>query len=97
MSLFDGLNYRSFYKRSKASESAFGKNVLKFFCFLITILPIMLGAKVASIESISNAFGFPNSYRILSIWLRVLVPGKIALPLIISPRIHPTDHISTGF
>ena len=26
----------------------------------------------------------------------MLVPGKIGFPLIISPTIHPIDHISTG-
>ncbi len=27
----------------------------------------------------------------------MLVPGKIALPIINSPKMHPTDHISTAF
>lgn len=34
--------------------------------------------------------------RILSIWLRVDEPGNIAFPVINSPMMHPTDHISTA-
>ena len=37
------------------------------FCFLMIMLLMIFGANVASIESISRAFGFPNSYKILSI------------------------------
>jgi hypothetical protein len=37
------------------------------------------------------------SYSIFYIWLRVEFPGKVDLPLINSPKIHPTDHISTAF
>lgn len=40
--------------------------------------------------------GLPVSSRILSIWFRVEVPGKRDLPVISSPRMQPTDHISTA-
>ena len=49
-----------------------------------------------SIDSIYYRLGFPKSSRILSTWFKVEFPGKIALPKYISPRIHPTDHISTA-
>ena len=49
-----------------------------------------------SIDSISSRLGLPNSYSILSTWLRVELPGKMAFPKYISPKIHPTDHISTA-
>jgi hypothetical protein len=50
-----------------------------------------------SIESISYLLGLPNNYRMRYTWLRVEFPGKMALPKYISPKIHPTDHISTAF
>lgn len=40
--------------------------------------------------------GRPVSSRILSIWFRVEVPGNRDFPVINSPNIHPTDHISTA-
>lgn len=49
------------------------------------------------IESISFWVGFPNNYSILYIWFKVELPGKIDFPVYISPKIHPTDHISTAF
>jgi hypothetical protein len=47
------------------------------------------------IDSISSLVGFPVNYKILYIWFRVEVPGNIAFPEYIYPRIQPTDHIST--
>ncbi len=41
--------------------------------------------------------GFPISYKILSIWLRVELPGNIDFPFISYPKMQPTDHISTAF
>jgi len=49
------------------------------------------------IDSISYLLGFPNNSRTFYIWFKVDVPGKIALPVYISPKIHPIDHISTAF
>ena len=49
-----------------------------------------------SIESISSRVGLPSSSSMRSTWLRVEFPGKIALPRYISPKIQPTDHISTA-
>lgn len=46
-------------------------------------------------DSISSLVGLPVNYNILYIWFNVDVPGNIALPEYIYPRIHPTDHIST--
>lgn len=54
-------------------------------------------AKADSIESISSFDGFPMSSRILSTWLSVELPGNTGFPKNISPRMHPTDHISTAF
>ena len=54
-------------------------------------------AMTDSIESISSFVGLPNSYIILSIWFKVDVPGNIAFPVNISPKMHPIDHISTAF
>jgi len=36
------------------------------------------------------------SYKILYIWFNVEFPGKIDFPFINSPKIQPTDHISTA-
>ena len=41
--------------------------------------------------------GLPVSYKIRSIWFNVDVPGNNDLPVISSPRMQPTDHISTAF
>lgn len=41
--------------------------------------------------------GFPVTYKILSIWFRVEFPGNNALERRSSPKIHPTDHMSTAF
>ena len=49
------------------------------------------------IDSISSFVGLPNNSIIFSIWFRVEVPGKMAFPVNISPKIHPIDHISTAF
>lgn len=49
-----------------------------------------------SMESISSRVGLPSNSSILSTWLRVEFPGKIAFPRYISPKIQPTDHISTA-
>lgn len=57
---------------------------------------IMLAANGDSIESMSFCDGRPVSYRILSIWFKVDVPGKRDFPLISSPKMQPTDHISTA-
>ena len=56
----------------------------------------MLLAKSLSRLSISYYDGFPVSSNTLSIWFKVEVPGKIALPINISPKMQPTDHISTA-
>ena len=66
------------------------------FLRLSWIEEIILAAREDSIDWVSTEFGLPKRVRILSTWLSVLVPGKIALPLHISPMIHPMDHISTG-
>ena len=49
-----------------------------------------------SIESISSCLGFPVSSKTLSIQFKVLVPGKMAFPTISSPKMQPTDHMSTA-
>lgn len=49
-----------------------------------------------STSSMSFCVGRPVISRILSIWLRVEEPGKIALPVMSSPMMQPTDHISTA-
>jgi hypothetical protein len=61
------------------------------------MLHITLEAKDDSIDKIPKAEGLPSNCIIRSTWFNVLVPGKMAFPFIISPRIHPILHISTGF
>ena len=51
----------------------------------------------AWIDSMSELDGLPRSSIICSTWFRVEVPGKIAFPRIISPKMHPTLHMSTAF
>lgn len=53
-------------------------------------------AMTDSIESISSRVGLPSSSSILSTWLRVEFPGNIAFPRYISPKMQPTDHMSTA-
>lgn len=74
--------------------------------FLGKVIPeMMFAAKGDSIDSISwfnykkftFTVGFPVTSRILSIWFKVEFPGNMALPSMSSPKIHPTDHMSTAF
>ena len=60
------------------------------------VLEMILAAKGDSIDSTSFCEGFPVSYKILSIWFKVEVPGNKDLPVISYPKIQPTDHISTA-
>jgi hypothetical protein len=64
---------------------------------------MMFAASGDSIDAISlvyykstSVLGFPVIYKIRSIWLRVELPGNMAFPIMSSPRIQPTDHISTA-
>lgn len=57
----------------------------------------ILFANGESISSIYLIVGLPVNYKILSIWFKVDVPGKIAFPVINSPTIQPIDHMSTAF
>lgn len=58
---------------------------------------MILAAKGESMASISFCDGRPVSYNILYIWFKVEVPGKRDLPVISSPNMQPTDHMSTAF
>lgn len=60
------------------------------------VLEIILVARGESIDYMSFWVGLPINYKIFSIWFKVELPGKIDLPVISSPKIHPTDHISTA-
>ena len=73
--------------KSIATTEAFGKKLLKLRFFLRLILVTMFGARELSMERMSIGFGLPRSSRILSTWLSVEVPGKMALPLMISPKV----------
>ncbi len=57
---------------------------------------MIFAANGESIDSISFWAGLPVNYKILSIWFKVEVPGNNDLPVISSPSMHPTDHISTA-
>ena len=92
-----GLNTSKCFSRSRASSEAVGNIEVKVFFLGMLVLEMMLAAKGDSIASMSFPVGRPTSSRIFSIWLRVLFPGKIDLQLISSPRMHPTDHMSTAF
>ena len=50
-----------------------------------------------SIDSIYSRLGLPSNSRIRSTWFKVEFPGKMALPKYISPKMQPTDHMSTAF
>lgn len=91
-----GLNTNKFFNRSNASYEAPGKNEEKDFFLGILVLEIILAAKGDYIDYISFWDGLPINYKILYIWFKVEFPGKIDLPFINSPSIHPTDHISTA-
>lgn len=56
----------------------------------------MLEARGDSRASTSVSLGLPSNSRILSIWFKVDVPGKTALPMTNSARMQPTLHISTA-
>ena len=70
---------------------------VKVFFLGMLVLEMMLAAKGDSIASMSLLVGLPTNSSIFSIWLRVLLPGNMDLLLISSPKMHPTDHISTAF
>ena len=53
-------------------------------------------AIIDSIESTYYLVGLPSNSIILYIWFKVEVPGNIAFPVYISPKMQPTDHISTA-
>jgi hypothetical protein len=67
VNLYFGLKTNSFFKKSKASSEAFGKNEWKLFFFVTLILDKILAAKLDSILSKSSYDGLPVSSRILSI------------------------------
>ncbi len=92
-----GLNANKCFKRSNASSEAFGKNEEYVFFFGMLVLEIIFAAKGDSIDYMSFCEGLPRSYRILYIWFSVEFPGNIDLPFISSPKMQPTDHISTAF
>ena len=48
-------------------------------------------------DSMSSLVGLPKSYKMRSTWFKVEFPGKIAFPKYISPKMQPTDHMSTAF
>lgn len=73
------------------------KCVLKFFYLVIGNPSKICDANGACIDSTSSDVGVPSRSIIISTWFIVDVPGNIALPIIISPRMHPILHISTAF
>lgn len=73
-----------------------GKNDSNDFFFGILVLEMILAANGDSMDSISFCDGLPISSKILSIWFKVEFPGNVDLPIINSPKMHPTDHISTA-
>lgn len=91
-----GLNTSKCFSKSRASSEAPGKNASKDLFFGILVLEIILAAKGDYIDSISFWDGRPINYKILSIWFKVEFPGKIDFPIISSPNIQPTDHMSTA-
>jgi hypothetical protein len=69
----------------------------KVFFLGMVVLEIIFVAKGESIDSMSFWLGLPTSSKIFSIWFRVEFPGKTDFPVISSPKMQPTDHISTAF
>jgi len=92
-----GLNVSSFLRRSSASGEAPWKKCSNFFYLVILMEFKIFQAKELSMLSISSFLGFPVNSRTLSIWFSVLTPGKILFPIMSSPKMHPTLHISTAF
>ena len=60
------------------------------------VLEMIFAASGESMDSTSFGLGRPVSSRIRYIWFRVEVPGNRDFPVISSPRMQPTDHISTA-
>lgn len=94
--LFLGLNTSNFLNKSIASSDAFGKKLVNPLLLVMLIDCKMFYAKSLSKLSTSSWLGLPVSSNTLSIWFNVDVPGNMALPTIISPRMQPTLHISTA-
>lgn len=97
VSLWFGLKTRRCFNRSIASSLAPGNIWENVFFLGIFVLEMILAARGESTDSTSFGVGRPVSSKILSIWLRVEVPGNRDFPVINYPRMHPTDHISTAF
>ena len=74
-----------------------GNMELNVFFLGMLVLAMMLAARGDSIDYISFWEGRPINSKIFSIWLSVEFPGKMDFPLISSPKMQPTDHMSTAF
>lgn len=91
-----GLKVKSFLSKSSASGLAPGKNCSNFFYFVTLIEFKIFHASELSMLSMSSFLGLPVSSSTRSIWFSVLTPGKIDFPMISSPNMHPTLHMSTA-
>lgn len=94
-SFFPEMERRERGKTRKLTSSADGNRDSKGLTSGSSKPSIIVLANWLLIAAISSGAGFPVNSRILSNWLRVDFPGKIGSVINISPKIHPTDQMST--
>jgi hypothetical protein len=90
-----GENCRHRFRRSRASEDAVGNMSSGGRFRSGGMESIMVAAKGERIAARSSGMGRPVASRTRSSWFIVELPGKHGFPSSISPRMHPTAHMST--